>query len=66
MAHIVRINGNHTRGWQAREYTIAPRYVSKLFSDRQYGGEAAAYKAALKALSGLKRLARRTRTMEES
>lgn len=61
MACIVRIDDGRTRGWQARAYTVAPRYVSKLFSDRQYGGQAKAYAAALAATSGLQRKARRVR-----
>lgn len=27
-----------TCGWQARVYTVAPRYVSEFFADRKHGG----------------------------
>lgn len=67
MAFIVRIDSKscHTRGWQAREYTSAPKYVSKFFSDSIYGGKHKAYIAAQQALPALKRRARRTQAMEK-
>lgn len=62
-AFIVRIDSadGRTHGWQARAYTEAPRYVSRLFSDRQLGGQRKAYQAAMQALPALKRKAARAR-----
>lgn len=58
---VVRIDSadGRTRGWQACVYVQHPRYVSKLFSDGQHGGQAKAYQAAIEALPSLKRKAKR-------
>lgn len=63
MAHIVRIDSASTHGWQARAYTVAPHYVSQLFSDGQHGSKAKAYAAALANASSVQRKASRMRRL---
>lgn len=46
-----------TKGWQARVYTRAPKYVSAFFSDSLHGGSRKAKDAAIKAERKLKRMA---------
>lgn len=58
---IIRIESASTKGWQARAYTVAPRYLSKLFSDAKCGGIDAAYALAADEVKKLKRKARRRR-----
>jgi len=60
---IVRIESadGRTNGWQARVYTVAPRYVSRLFSDRSCGGQRKAKRLAQAELPALARRAARVR-----
>jgi len=65
MAYLVRIvrqrRGSTTRGWQARAYIHAPRYVSQFFSAANHGGMRGAEAAARAALPEVERLAKRAR-----
>lgn len=38
-----------TAGWQARVYTVAPRYVSRFFADKLHGGKRKAKALAMEA-----------------
>ena len=62
MAYLVRIvrerAGTTTRGWQARAYTFAPRYVSRFFNAAGHGGMRGAQAAARAALPELEQRAR--------
>ena len=62
MAYLVRIvrqrRGSTTRGWQARAYIRAPRYVSRFFSADSHGGMRGAEAAARAALPEVERLAK--------
>ncbi|MEY5100125.1 MAG: hypothetical protein RJA36_2844 [Pseudomonadota bacterium] len=63
MAYLVRIEreraGTTTRGWQARAYIKAPRYVSQFFSAAEHGGMRGAQAAARAKLPEIERLAKR-------
>ncbi len=45
---ISRIDSKHTHGWYVRVYANGGVFVSKLFSDRQYGGKQKALQNAIK------------------
>lgn len=52
---------SRTHGWQARAYTVAPRYLSAFFADREHGGQAKALELARAAEKTLRRIASRRR-----
>ena len=45
---ISRIDSKHTHGWYVRVYANGGVFVSKLFSDRLYGGKQKALENAIK------------------
>lgn len=53
--------GTATRGWQARQYTKWPKYLSEFFADDKHGGKRKAKALAMKADERLKRKARACR-----
>ena len=63
---IIRIDSKSTHGWQARAYTKAPKYVSKLFSDAKHGGSVAAYRMAEREVRRLRRVAGNVRAKPPS
>jgi hypothetical protein len=56
MAHVVRIDSKHTHGHQARISRPGRKALTRLYSDRKYGGFEGSLKAAKKGLKELQAL----------
>jgi hypothetical protein len=58
---IQRIENGTESGWQARQYTKAPKYLSAFYADRKHGGKRKAKALARQAEAELKAEAARVR-----
>lgn len=58
---VQRIENGTESGWQARQYTKAPKYLSAFFADRKHGGTRKAKAKAKEAEVELKAQAMRVR-----
>jgi hypothetical protein len=58
---IQRIENGTESGWQARQYTKAPKYLSAFFADRKHGGKRKAKALAQEAEAWLRVEAGRVR-----